>query len=66
VTQLIEDQTLAQRTTVGVVTGDMFVNGTPLDQSFPRKIGYGKTLLQHIYALRRLIFVRSPATRLAS
>ncbi|KAK5118312.1 hypothetical protein LTR62_002825 [Meristemomyces frigidus] len=32
--------TLAQRTTMGVVTGDMFVNGKPLDGSFQRKTGY--------------------------
>lgn len=31
---------LAQRTTMGVITGDMFVNGKPLDQSFQRKTGY--------------------------
>ncbi|CAG9988747.1 unnamed protein product [Clonostachys byssicola] len=31
---------LAQRTTVGVVTGDMFVNGRPLDAGFQRKTGY--------------------------
>lgn len=31
---------LAQRVTTGVITGDMFVNGRPLDSSFQRKIGY--------------------------
>lgn len=31
---------LAQRTSVGVVTGDMFVNGKSLDASFQRKTGY--------------------------
>ncbi|GIZ47704.1 hypothetical protein CKM354_001078900 [Cercospora kikuchii] len=31
---------LAQRTTMGVVTGNMFVNGAPLDSSFQRKTGY--------------------------
>jgi ATP-binding cassette subfamily G (WHITE) protein 2 (PDR) len=30
---------LAQRTSVGVVTGDMLVNGKPLNSSFQRKIG---------------------------
>jgi ABC-type multidrug transport system fused ATPase/permease subunit len=30
---------LAQRTSVGVITGDMFVNGKPLDSSFQRKTG---------------------------
>lgn len=31
---------LAQRTTVGVITGDMLVNGRPLESSFQRKTGY--------------------------
>ncbi|KAF1834047.1 hypothetical protein BDW02DRAFT_353173 [Decorospora gaudefroyi] len=31
---------LAQRTTMGVITGDMFVNGKPLDPSFQRSTGY--------------------------
>lgn len=31
---------LASRVTMGVVTGDMFVNGIPRDASFPRKTGY--------------------------
>lgn len=31
---------LAQRTSVGVVTGEMFVDGKPLDSSFQRKTGY--------------------------
>ncbi|KAG9696509.1 pleiotropic drug resistance protein, ABC superfamily, partial [Aureobasidium melanogenum] len=31
---------LAQRTTMGVITGDMFVNGRSLDPSFQRKTGY--------------------------
>ncbi|KAB5562756.1 ABC-2 type transporter [Coniochaeta sp. 2T2.1] len=31
---------LAQRTTMGVITGDMFVNGKPLDASFQRSTGY--------------------------
>lgn len=31
---------LAQRTTTGVITGDMFVNGKPLDASFQRNTGY--------------------------
>ena len=31
---------LAQRTNVGVLTGDMLVNGKPLDASFQRKTGY--------------------------
>jgi ABC-type multidrug transport system ATPase subunit len=31
---------LAQRTTMGVITGDMLVNGKPLDPSFQRHTGY--------------------------
>ncbi|GME28651.1 ABC transporter-like protein [Neofusicoccum parvum] len=31
---------LAQRTSMGVITGDMLVNGRPLDSSFQRKTGY--------------------------
>ena len=31
---------LAQRTSIGVITGDMLVNGKPLDASFQRKTGY--------------------------
>lgn len=31
---------LAQRTTMGVITGEMLVNGSPLDPSFQRKTGY--------------------------
>ncbi|KAL6798111.1 ABC-2 type transporter domain-containing protein [Trichoderma sp. SZMC 28012] len=31
---------LAQRTTMGVITGDMLVNGRPRDLSFQRKTGY--------------------------
>ncbi|KAL6887228.1 ABC-2 type transporter domain-containing protein [Trichoderma longibrachiatum] len=31
---------LAQRTTTGVITGDMLVNGRPRDLSFQRKTGY--------------------------
>lgn len=31
---------LAQRVSMGVITGDMFVNGKPLDDSFQRKTGY--------------------------
>ncbi|PHH53809.1 ZEB2-regulated ABC transporter 1 [Ceratocystis fimbriata CBS 114723] len=31
---------LAQRTTMGVITGDMLVNGRPLDPSFQRQTGY--------------------------
>lgn len=31
---------LAQRTSIGILTGDMLVNGKPLDPSFQRKTGY--------------------------
>lgn len=31
---------LAQRTSIGIITGDMFVNGKPFDSSFQRKTGY--------------------------
>jgi ABC-type multidrug transport system ATPase subunit len=31
---------LAKRVSIGVVTGDMLVNGKPLDTSFQRKTGY--------------------------
>ena len=31
---------LAQRTSMGIITGDMLVNGKPLDSSFQRKTGY--------------------------
>ncbi|KKK17140.1 ATP-binding cassette transporter [Aspergillus rambellii] len=31
---------LAKRVSIGVVTGDMFVDGKPLDSSFQRKTGY--------------------------
>lgn len=31
---------LAERTTMGVITGDVLVNGRPRDTSFPRSIGY--------------------------
>lgn len=41
---------LAQRTTMGVITGDMLVNGRPFDDSFQRKTGYvqqqGTSILQ--------------------
>lgn len=37
-TTLLDD--LTQRTSTGVITGDIFVNGKPLDSSFQRKTGY--------------------------
>lgn len=51
---------LAQRTSMGVITGDMLVNGKPLDGSFQRKTGYvqqqGK--LGHSTATYRLLLRR--------
>ncbi|KIW64177.1 hypothetical protein PV04_09130 [Phialophora macrospora] len=40
---------LAQRTTTGVVTGDMLINGTPLKSSYPRKIGYVQQQDLHLH-----------------
>lgn len=40
--------TLAQRTYMGVVTGDMLVNGKPLDKSFNRRTGYVQQQDVHI------------------
>lgn len=31
---------LAERITMGVITGDVFIDGKPRDESFPRSIGY--------------------------
>lgn len=46
---------LAHRTTMGVITGDMLVNGKPLDSSFQRKTGYvqqqGKFWVHFIFFL---------------
>lgn len=41
---------LAQRTSMGVITGDMLVNGKPLDASFQRKTGYVQQQGQSICA----------------
>lgn len=35
-------QALAQRTSTGVITGDMFVNGITINSSFQRSTGYGE------------------------
>lgn len=40
--------TLAQRNEVGVVTGDMLVNGFPIDASFQRRTGYVQQQDVHI------------------
>ncbi|KAI5293054.1 GTPase-activating protein [Ascosphaera acerosa] len=57
---------LAQRTTIGVITGDMLVNGQPLDASFKRKTGYVQQQDLHLQtstvreALRFSAMLRQP------
>lgn len=59
---------LALRTSVGVVTGDMFVNGSPLDASFQRKTGYVQQQDLHLEtatvreSLRFSALLRQPAS----
>ncbi|EXJ78566.1 hypothetical protein A1O1_08967 [Capronia coronata CBS 617.96] len=59
---------LAQRTNIGVLTGDMFVNGKPLDPSFQRKTGYVQQQDLHLEtttvreALRFSAYLRQPNT----
>ncbi|CAN9353854.1 unnamed protein product [Alternaria alternata] len=59
---------LAQRTTMGVITGDMFVNGKPLDASFQRKTGYVQQQDLHLdtatvrESLRFSAMLRQPAS----
>ncbi|KAK5688623.1 hypothetical protein LTS10_000601 [Elasticomyces elasticus] len=59
---------LAQRTTMGVITGDMFVNGKPLDSSFQRKTGYVQQQDLHLEtstvreSLRFSAMLRQPKT----
>ncbi|KAI9833623.1 MAG: hypothetical protein M1819_003576 [Sarea resinae] len=59
---------LAQRTSVGIVTGDMLVNGKPLDSSFQRKTGYVQQQDLHLAtstvreALRFSALLRQPKT----
>lgn len=59
---------LAQRTTMGVITGDMFVNGKPLDASFQRKTGYVQQQDLHLEtstvreSLRFSAMLRQPPT----
>lgn len=61
-------QVLAQRTTMGVVTGNMFVNGAPLDESFQRKTGYVQQQDLHLdtatvrESLRFSAMLRQPKT----
>ncbi|KAA8650140.1 hypothetical protein EYZ11_011024 [Aspergillus tanneri] len=59
---------LARRTTIGVITGDMFVNGHPLDSSFQRKTGYVQQQDLHLEtatvreSLRFSAMLRQPAS----
>ncbi|KAF2761450.1 ATP-binding cassette transporter ABC1 [Pseudovirgaria hyperparasitica] len=59
---------LAQRTTMGVITGDMLVNGKPLDASFQRKTGYVQQQDLHLEtatvreSLRFSAMLRQPKT----
>jgi ATP-binding cassette subfamily G (WHITE) protein 2 (PDR) len=59
---------LAQRTTTGVITGDMLVNGKPLDASFQRKTGYVQQQDLHLAtatvreSLRFSALLRQPKT----
>ncbi|RDA95806.1 hypothetical protein CP533_5198 [Ophiocordyceps camponoti-saundersi (nom. inval.)] len=59
---------LAHRTTMGVVTGDMLVNGKPLDSSFQRKTGYVQQQDVHLEtatvreSLRFSAMVRQPSS----
>ncbi|KAJ5880864.1 uncharacterized protein N7473_011917 [Penicillium subrubescens] len=59
---------LAHRTTMGVITGDMFVNGKPLDSSFQRKTGYVQQQDLHLEtatvreSLRFSAMLRQPAS----
>jgi len=60
--------TLAQRVSVGVITGDMFVNGAPLLASFQRTIGYVQQQDVHLdtstvrEAMRFSALLRQPRT----
>lgn len=59
---------LAQRVDTGVVTGDMLVNGAPLDHSFQRKTGYVQQQDVHLgtstvrESLRFSAMLRQPKT----
>lgn len=59
---------LAQRVSFGVITGDMLVNGKPLDPSFQRKTGYVQQQDLHLEtstvreALRFSAMLRQPKT----
>ncbi|KAF4947363.1 hypothetical protein FSARC_13984 [Fusarium sarcochroum] len=68
VTGWVKPDVLAQRTTMGVITGDMFVNGRPLDASFQRKTGYVQQQDLHLEtatvreSLRFSAMLRQPAS----
>ncbi|KAL4931349.1 putative ABC multidrug transporter [Aspergillus undulatus] len=59
---------LAHRTSMGVITGDMFVNGRSLDQSFQRSTGYVQQQDLHLEtatvreSLRFSALLRQPST----
>jgi ATP-binding cassette subfamily G (WHITE) protein 2 (PDR) len=59
---------LAQRVSMGIVTGDMLVSGKPLDESFQRKTGYVQQQDLHLEtttvreALRFSAMLRQPKT----
>jgi ABC-type multidrug transport system ATPase subunit len=44
---------LAQRTSIGVITGEMLVNGRSLDSGFQRKTGYVQQQGMYFLALRQ-------------
>ena len=48
---------LAQRKNIGVITGDVLVDGRPIGADFARGTAYGTPLASHFRCL--LIFVRS-------
>ncbi|KAK9238953.1 ABC-2 type transporter-domain-containing protein [Lipomyces kononenkoae] len=60
--------TLAQRINVGVITGDMFVDGKPLNSGFKRRTGYVQQQDLHVpestvrEALQFAALLRQPAT----
>ncbi|KAF7552783.1 hypothetical protein G7Z17_g4087 [Cylindrodendrum hubeiense] len=51
---------LAQRVSMGIVTGDMLVNGKPLDASFQRKTGYVQQQATVRESLRFSALLRQP------
>lgn len=61
-------ETVAQRTSIGVLSGDLFVNGRPLDASFQRRTGYVQQQDLHLdtstvrEALRFSALLRQPKT----